>query len=234
MGVAERLRAVMDELAAHAIMAGRQPSDVKLVTVTKTHPASAVVEAFDAGATVVGENRVQEAIAKQDELADWTAMNGGPDWHLIGSLQKNKARHAAGRFALIHSLDSLELAAELDKRARAAGIVQDVLVEVNIAGEASKHGVAPEDAPGLVYAASKLTGIRVTGLMCVPPFTDDPEDSRPHFRSLRELMERINASGHNLRELSMGMTQDYGVAVEEGATLVRVGTAIFGERECKI
>jgi len=232
--VADNLKRVMDGINAAALRAGRDPGSVKLVAVTKTFPSEKVVEAFEAGATVVGENRVQDALAKQDELADWAAKEGGPSWHFIGSLQKNKARHVVGRFDLVHSLDSMELARELDKRARAAGIVQDVLVEVNIAGEESKHGVTPDEARGLVAEASGLTGIRVVGLMCIPPFTDDPEDSRPYYSRLRELMEDINRGGYTLHELSMGMTQDYEVAVEEGATIVRVGTAIFGERTCKL
>lgn len=228
--VAGNFRAVMDNIAAAAKRAGRDPSEIKLVAVTKTYPASKVVEAFEAGASIVGENRVQEALSKQEELSGWASRVGGPVWHLIGTLQKNKARHAVGRFALIHSVDSLELAEEIDKRARAAGIVQKVLVEVNVAGEASKHGVTPDEARALASDAALLPGIEVAGLMCIPPFTDNPEDSRPHFRRLRELMDEMNSAGLGLTELSMGMTQDYEAAVEEGATLVRVGTAIFGER----
>jgi len=220
----------MARARAAAVRSGRDPERVRLVAVTKTFPATAVIEAFEAGAAIVGENRVQEALAKKAELADWTAGHGGPEWHLIGTLQKNKARHAVGEFALIHSLDSVELAGEIDKRARARGLVQKVLVEVNVSGEATKHGVRPEAAAGLVAAAAEFPGVEVTGLMCIPPFTDNPEDSRPHYSALKALFDGLNASGAGLTELSMGMTQDYEVAVEEGATLIRVGTAIFGHR----
>lgn len=232
--VAENIRRVLADIEAAAKRAGRDPSGVRLVAVTKTYPASSVVEAFEAGAAIVGENRVQEALAKKEELAPWVANAGGPEWHLIGSLQKNKARHAVGVFSLIHSVDSVELAAEIDRRARAIGIVQAVLIEVNVAGEATKHGIRPDDVQALVRGTAGMTGIKVAGLMCIPPFTDDPEDSRPHFRRLKGLLEELNRAGFGMRELSMGMTQDYEVAVEEGATLVRVGTAIFGERTCKV
>jgi PLP dependent protein len=228
--IAGNMSAVMASARAAAVRAGRDPGCVRLVAVTKTFPAAAVKEAYEAGATIVGENRVQEALAKKSELAGWMAEHGGPEWHLIGTLQKNKARHAVGEFALIHSLDSAELAGEIDKRARAKDMVQRVLVEVNVSGEATKHGVRLDEAAGLVEAAAELSGIEVAGLMCIPPFTDNPEDSRPHYKALRALFEELNDSGAGLTELSMGMTQDYEVAVEEGATLIRVGTAIFGHR----
>ncbi len=228
--VADNIGAVMEKVRAAAVRAGREPDAVRLVAVTKTFPAGAVKEAFEAGATIVGENRVQEALAKKAELKDWAASHAGPAWHMIGTLQKNKARHAVGEFELIHSLDGIELAREIDKRARARGIIQKVLVEVNVSGEASKHGARSDEAAGLVEAASKLPGVEVTGLMCIPPFNENPEESRPHYRALKRLFDELNALGAGLTELSMGMTQDYEVAVEEGATLIRVGTAIFGHR----
>jgi pyridoxal phosphate enzyme (YggS family) len=232
--VADNIREVLGRVRAAALRAGRDPETVRLVAVTKTFPAGAVIEAFEAGVRIVGENRVQEALAKKSELAGWVSEHGGPAWHMIGTLQKNKARHAVGEFELIHSLDSEELAREIDKRARARGIVQKALVEVNVSGEQSKHGVRPEHTAGLVRLASGLKGVEVVGLMCIPPFTDNPEDSIPHYRALRTLFEELNRAGAGMTELSMGMTQDYEAAVEEGATLIRVGTAIFGHRSCGI
>jgi len=229
--VAENYARVRAEIDAAAVKSGRDPASVRLVAVSKTQPAEAVMEAARAGATIMGENRVQEALAKMEELA---GLEGGRgltfEWHMIGTLQKNKARHAVGAFTLIHSVDSTSLAAEIDKRAAMLGIVQEVLLEVNVADEETKHGVRPGDAPALAVAVNGMENVRPVGLMCIPPFTDNPEDSRPHFRRLRGLMEEIRSAGVDMRELSMGMTQDYEVAVEEGATLVRVGTAIFGPR----
>ncbi|MBI5695243.1 MAG: YggS family pyridoxal phosphate-dependent enzyme [Nitrospirae bacterium] len=200
MGISENLRRVQDGIAEAERRAGREPGSV------------------------------QEALAKQEEMAGLRGHGIAPEWHLIGSLQKNKARQAVGAFSLIHSLDGVELAVEIDKRAAKLGIVQDVLLEVNVSGEASKHGVRPEDALAVVREVSALPNIRIVGLMCIPPFTDDAEDSRPHFRALAGLLREINGAGFPMHELSMGMTQDYEVAAEEGATLVRVGTAIFGAR----
>lgn len=230
MGISENLRRVQDGIADAARRAGREPGSVRLVTVSKTVPVEGVIEAARAGASVLGENRVQEALAKQEEMSGLRGHGIAPEWHLIGSLQKNKARQAVGAFTLIHSLDGVELAVEIDKRAGKLGIVQDVLLEVNVAGEASKHGVRLQDALAVVWEASALPNIRIVGLMCIPPFTDDAEDSRPHFKALAGLLREMNDKGYPMHELSMGMTQDYEVAVEEGATLVRVGTAIFGAR----
>ena len=225
--VADNLRRVRAGIEAAARRAGRDPDSVRLVVVTKTVPLDAIREALGAGASILGENRVQEALDKQKSLA-WDGP--APEWHLIGTLQKNKARHAVGAFALIHSLDGIELAREIDRQAAKRGVVQKVLIEVNVAGEATKHGVRPEDVLPLAKEAASMRSIGVSGLMCIPPFTDNPEESRPHFARLRELLKQINDAGLPMRELSMGMTQDYEVAVEEGATLVRVGTAIFGTR----
>ena len=230
MSVAGNLRAVLDNIEAAAARSGRGAGSVRLVVVSKTVPPDVVREALAAGATVLGENRVQEALAKRDAVVEGGVRAA---WHLIGALQKNKARHAVGAFELIHSLDSALLAQEIARQAVKRGIVQDVLIEVSVAGEAAKHGVRPEDTLGLAIEVSKLPGIRVTGLMCIPPFTDNPESSRPYFRSLRGLLKDINDAGLPMSELSMGMTADYEVAVEEGATLVRVGTAIFGTRDYK-
>jgi pyridoxal phosphate enzyme (YggS family) len=231
--VADNLRAVLARMEAAALRAGRDTKSVRLVAVSKTVPPDRVVEAVEAGACILGENRVQEALEKQAALAGLLGRSGYSgrfEWHLIGTLQKNKARHAVGAFSLIHSVEGIELAREIDRQAAKRGIVQDVLLEVNVAGESTKHGVTPGDALSVARDAAALANVRPVGLMCIPPFTDDPETSRPHFVMLRELLARINDAGVPMRELSMGMTQDYEVAVEEGATLVRVGTAIFGHR----
>lgn len=227
MSVRQNLKAVNDRIAMAAKRAGRDPASVALVAVTKTVGPERVREAVAAGAAVLGENRVQEAREKIELL--------GPiaRWHLIGTLQKNKAKYAVRLFDLIHSVDSVELARELDRQAARTGKVQDVLIEVNIAGEASKSGAARRDAAALVREAAALPNIRVLGLMAVPPYAEDPEASRPYFRRLRDLRDAIIKETDpemSLRELSMGMSGDFEVAVEEGATLVRVGTAIFGER----
>lgn len=226
--VAENFRAVLEKVESAARRAGRGPDSVRLVTVSKTVPVERIREAVEAGARILGENRVQEALSKM-ETADFSGLPL-PEWHLIGTLQKNKARHAVGVFSLIHSIDSIELAIEVGRQAVKKGLRQKVLIEVNIAGESTKHGIRPEEALAAAKEISLIPGVELRGLMCVPPFTDDPEDSRPHFARLRELLADINNAGIPSSELSMGMTQDYEVAVEEGATLVRVGTAIFGAR----
>lgn len=227
MSIADNLKSVRDRIDAAARRAGRDPSSVKLVVVTKTVDAGRVREAAAAGAKILGENRVQEAKEKIEQL--------GPiaSWHLIGRLQSNKAKYAVRLFDLIHSVDNIELAKELDRQAEKTGKVQDVLVEVSIAGEAAKAGVSVADAAGLVRETAKLEHIAVKGLMTMPPFSENPEDARPYFRRLRELASAIakeNIANVSMRELSMGMSGDFEAAVEEGATLVRVGTAIFGER----
>jgi pyridoxal phosphate enzyme (YggS family) len=216
--LAARWRAVRAEVDELARAAGRDPADVTIVAVSKLQPAAAVIEAAAAGVTDVAENYAQELVAKQDEV---TAP--GLRWHFIGKLQRNKARMVVGRVALIHAVDSLELAVEIGKRA--GGAVQDVLVAVNTGGEASKSGVAPDAVAALVDAIRAVAGVAVRGLMTMPPWPDDPEQSRPHFRELRELRDRLG-----LHHLSMGTSADYRIAIAEGATLVRVGTAIFGAR----
>lgn len=220
--VAARWRRVRDDVDAIARAAGRDPAEVTVVAVSKLQPAAAIVEAAAAGVTDVAENYAQELVAKQAEVT--VPLR----WHFIGKLQRNKARMVVGRAALIHAVDSLELAAEIGKRAAAAGAVQPVLVAVNTGGEAQKSGVEPDAAAALLDAIAALTGVRVDGLMTMPPLPERPEDSRPHFRALRELRDRLAGP---LPHLSMGTTGDYGVAIEEGATLVRIGTAIFGERQ---
>jgi pyridoxal phosphate enzyme (YggS family) len=227
MSIADNIRTVMDRIASAAKRAGRDPASVRLVVVTKTIDPGRIEEAVNAGAAILGENRVQEAKEKIQRLGS------AASWHLIGHLQANKARHAVKLFDLIHSVDNQELAAEIDRQAAKIGKKQNILVEVNIAGEASKAGMAVKNAPALLREIAKHNNIAVQGLMTMPPFSEDPEESRPYFRVLKELAESITLEkipGVAMRELSMGMSGDFEVAVEEGATLVRVGTAIFGER----
>lgn len=227
MTIADNLKTVRDRIAAAAARAGRDPSSIRLVVVTKTVHADRILEAVAGGARIIGENRVQEAREKIGKL--------GPvaTWHLIGHLQTNKAKYAVKLFDLIHSVDTLDLAQEIAKHAAKINKIQNVLLEVSIAAEAAKAGVAIEQTAVLAREAAKLKHISIKGLMTIPPFLDDPEQVRPYFKKLRDLSERIakeNIPGVSMRELSMGMSGDFEVAIEEGATIVRVGSAIFGER----
>jgi pyridoxal phosphate enzyme (YggS family) len=227
MSVTANLKTVMDRIAAAAKRAGRDTASIRLVTVTKTVDHDRIREAVAAGVAILGENRVQEAKEKIE------ALGGIAGWHLIGHLQTNKAKYAVKLFDLIHSVDNIELARELDKQAAKAGKVQDILIEVNIAGEEQKAGVTAHDAAALAREIALLKNLSVRGLMTMPPYSEDPEASRPYYRKLRELADTIskeNIPDASMRELSMGMSGDFEVAVEEGATLVRVGTAIFGAR----
>ncbi len=231
-GIGERLAAVRERIALACERSGRDPGEVRLIAVSKGQPAEAVIAALAHGQVDFGENRVQEALGKMAAVAEATKERGlpRPVWHLIGHLQSNKVRAVAGGgFAILHGIDSLRLLEMVD---RAAAPVQPVLLEVNVAGEATKFGVAPEqvgEAPeqvgAIVARARELAGVRLCGLMTVAPRVADPEEVRPVFRALRELAER-----HGLAELSMGMTDDFEVAIEEGATMVRIGRALFGER----
>ena len=228
MAIAQRLTVIRERIAAAARSAGRDPSSIRLVAVSKTFPASAVREAFQSGQREFGENRVQEALQKIEGLADLDVR-----WHLLGHLQTNKARKAAPAFAMIQSVDSVELLEKLDRAAADAGTAPDLLIQVDLAREATKFGAPPAEARRILDAAAGCTAARVTGLMTLPPVPDIPEDARPWFRQLRELRERWRSEGvppAMLAELSMGMSGDFEVAVQEGATIVRVGTAIFGSR----
>ena len=222
-GLADRLAQVRTAIQERQRAAGvNQP--VSIVAVTKGHGPEAVRAAHQAGLTVVGENRVQEALDKQEQTAGLPVR-----WHLIGSLQKNKARHAAGRFELIHSVDRMDLAGELDRRA-GPGSVQRILVQVNCSAEVQKGGVAPEALPGLLDEIAGFPRLEVGGLMTMAALTDDVGEQRRAFALLRSLGDAAVARGHAGPELSMGMSGDYLVAVEEGATMVRLGTLLFGER----
>jgi pyridoxal phosphate enzyme (YggS family) len=224
--IAARLTAVRERIARAANRVKRDPAAVRLVLASKTQPPEAIRAAYAAGAREFGENYVQEAATKQDALADLQDLED-LRWHLIGHLQTNKARDAANRFALIHSLDSARLGLALG-RARPAPRVR-VLIEVNAAGEASKSGVAAADVERLIEETRAT--VEILGLMTIPPPASDPERSRSHFVALRATRDRLAAAtGLALSELSMGMTDDFEVAIEEGATIVRVGRAIFGER----
>ena len=213
------LMRVRERISAAAERAGRRPDDVLLIAVSKTVEAARVKEAIDAGVAALGENRVQEAKAK-------VAALGRPvPWHLIGHLQTNKVKDALAIFDVIHSIDRLEVAREIERRAAGAGRPVDVLLEVNVANEATKSGFAPDAVAAALDAIGGMAHLKVRGLMAIPPVVERPEDSRLAFRALRALAER-----HGLRDLSMGMSGDFEIAVEEGATMVRVGTAIFGPR----
>ena len=223
--IAHNLEEVRSRLTAAARRVGRDPSAVKLVAVSKTVDLERIKEARDAGQTIFGENYLQEARGKI------AALGPGVTWHLVGHLQSNKAKAAVELFHLIHSVDRLRLARALDAAAAQMGKVQEILLQVNLAGEASKSGATLKAAPELLQEIARLPHLRVVGLMTMPPWFADPEAARPYFRALRELRDRLLQLGIcPLPELSMGMSGDFEAAVEEGATLVRVGTAIFGQR----
>ncbi len=220
----DRIRNIIADAASRS---GRRATDVRLMAVTKTVDDNRIMEAIAAGVDIIGESYVQEAKRKIEKM-------GRPlEWHMIGYLQSNKAKYAVKLFDMIHSVDRLDLACELDRRAKAVGHVMKILIEVNISGEESKSGVPCKDAMRLIRDVACLDSLSVQGLMTMPPWFDDPEDARPYFVALRELRDRVideHVERVEMRELSMGMSGDYEVAVEEGATIVRVGRSIFGER----
>lgn len=224
--IAENLERVREQIVRAATKVGRKQDDIELVAITKTHPAEEVREAIEAGQTSFGESRVQEARAKIPELPS------NLRWHFVGHLQKNKIRHALSLFERIHSVDSLALAQDVNRIAQDEGLHPRVLLEINMAGEGSKFGFAPNKLVEQMEELLALPRLSIEGLMCIPPIADEPEESRKYFVQLRHLRDRLQTEFRvDLTQLSMGMTQDFEVAVEEGATLVRVGTAIFGERE---
>jgi len=228
VSVAARLAGVRARIDAAARGAGRDPSSVRLVAVSKTFPIDAVREAYAAGHRDFGENRVQEALEKIAASADLALR-----WHLLGHLQTNKARKAAAAFAMIQSLDNVELLRRLDAVAAETGHTPELLVQVDLAGEATKYGARPEEVPTIFEAAASCVAARVVGIMTLPPIPETPEDARPWFRRLQDLRQGWLSAGvppGMLREVSMGMSGDFEVAVQEGATIVRVGTAIFGSR----
>ncbi len=227
--VRERFTEVKRRADEAAKRSGRDPEDIKLIAVTKTHPASEINEAIDAGATDIGENRVQEVLEKYEDVKP-------VKWHLIGHLQTNKVKQIIDKVVMIHSVDSLKLAHEIDKRAEAHGIVMDVLIEINSAMEATKSGIPAGELKQLCEDITAECGnVRICGLMCVPPIAEEPEDSRPYFKEAAALFNEMKnwdlpAGRFNPTELSMGMSGDFEVAIEEGSTMVRVGSSIFGPR----
>jgi pyridoxal phosphate enzyme (YggS family) len=231
MSIAANILLVKKRIAAAARRAGRSADDIALMAVTKTQSAERIRQAYDAGQRLFGENRVQDFAAKAGTLQDLQDAK----WHMIGHLQTNKAAKTVELFRSVDSVDSLKLAEKLDAAARKLGRKLDVLIEINVGGESAKSGVAPDSTAleELLLAAPRLEALVFRGLMTVPPFTEDPEGARPYFRELRELRDAIAArklSAVAIEQLSMGMSHDFEVAIEEGSTCVRVGTAIFGER----
>ncbi len=228
MSIAENLIKIRERMDRAARDAGRDPSEVRLVAVSKTKPAAAIAEAFGCGQSIFGENYVQELVAKQAELSAEIC------WHFIGNLQSNKVRQIAGLAEMIHSVDRLSLAKEIDRQWGALGRSCDILIQVNISSEPTKGGTSSQELLDLVAEVAALPHLRVRGLMTMPPFFDDPEAARPFFKALRELSRQVEAAGIagvEMRELSMGMSGDFEAAIGEGATLVRVGSALFGERD---
>lgn len=225
--IQQNIAEVEKRVADAAARAGRKREDVLLLAVSKTKPVELIKEAVACGLTSLGENKVQEIMEKYEPIGP------GVHWHLIGHLQTNKVKYIIDKVDMIHSVESLRLAEEINKRAAAKDLVMDILVEVNMADEESKFGVKPEEVEAFLHDLSQLPNIRVRGLMTVAPFVENPEENRVYFRKMRELLVDMNGKkidNINMDTLSMGMTGDYEVAIEEGATIVRVGTGIFGER----
>lgn len=231
MSIAENIARIREQMDRVASRAGRDPREIALMAACKTKPAEAILEAYEAGQRLFGENRVQEFAGKAPLLSELTDAS----FHMIGHLQSNKSKNAVEVFSAVDSVDSRRLAERLNDAARAIAKTLDILIEINVGGEDAKSGIAPNsrDLEEMLEHASQWGNLRVLGLMTVPPFTEDPEGARPNFRQLRELRDAIgrrNLPGVALNELSMGMSHDFEVAIEEGSTCVRVGTAIFGER----
>lgn len=229
MTISDRFEEIIKRRDEAAIRSGRKPEDVKLVAVTKTHTPDEINQAIDAGATDIGENRVQELLEKYESVKP-------VNWHLIGHLQTNKVKNVIGKVVMIHSVDSLKLAREIDKRSEAAGITTDILIEINSAMEETKSGIDAKDLKELTeQIVSECGHVRIRGLMCIPPIAADPEDSRAYFKEAAELFEEMKSWDYpsdrfTPDELSMGMSGDFEVAIEEGATIIRVGSSIFGPR----
>ena len=231
-GLAARFADVKARVAAAAENCGRKPDEITLIAISKTHPASLIKELIDLGATDLGENRVQEAETKIPEVGQRNVR-----WHLVGHLQANKARRAVNLFDVVHSLDSVDLARRLDRLCVEVGRQSlPLLIQVDLAHEETKSGVDEDELPELAAIVQQLERLELIGLMTLPPFFEDPKQARPYFRRLRELRDELaskDAFGSRNGELSMGMTHDFTVAIEEGATMVRIGTAIFGERHAR-
>lgn len=224
MSIANNLELIRKQILTSTLKSGRIPGSVNLIAVTKNFSAEHAKACVQAGVVDLGENRVQELREKMPEVT-------GARWHLIGHLQTNKVKYIIGQVALVHSLDRWSLAMEIDSKSQAAGVITPVLVQINVAGEETKFGLSIAEAKDFVTAATELRGIQIRGLMTIAPFAENPEDVRPVFRRLRELFEEYKEiPGLKMEHLSMGMSHDFQVAIEEGATMVRIGTAIFGSR----
>jgi len=226
--IVANINLIRQKIAIACARCGRDPHSVKLMAVTKTVPGELILQAVDAGINLLGENYVQEAREKHDLL------NGRAQLHMIGHLQTNKAKYAVRLFDCIHSVDRRELALELDRRAKAINCKMNILIEVNVSGEQTKNGIAAGETMELIQSIAPLTSLSVRGLMTMAPYSDNPETSRPYFKALKGLRNEIvraGIPGVQMEELSMGMTDDFAVAIEEGATIVRIGRAIFGDRQ---
>ncbi|MEK6681542.1 MAG: YggS family pyridoxal phosphate-dependent enzyme [Nitrospirota bacterium] len=231
--IVANIKDILSQIEVAAKRAGRDAREIKLIAVTKTVDSARVREAIDAGIKILGENRVQEAQKKVTSY-ELRVTSGKIEWHLIGHLQKNKAKYAVQLFDLIHSLDSAALAEELNRQAAKINKIQDVLIEVKLSEEEAKHGVLKDELMELLESTKDMKNLNIAGLMTMPPFSENPENARPYFKELRELRGKINelrVTSYELWDLSMGMSHDFEVAIEEGATMVRIGRAIFGERE---
>jgi hypothetical protein len=227
MTIADNIASIQERISKSALRAGRNPAEIRLVAVSKTVSAESIQEAIAAGVTILGENYMQEARNKIARIEKQV------EWHFIGHLQSNKARYAVDLFSMIQSVDRLALAEELGQEANKRGKIVPVLIQVNISGEESKSGIDPQETLQLLERIAALQHLAVQGLMTMPPWFEDPEDARPYFSAMRKLREKLSREkipGVALQELSMGMSGDFEVAIEEGATLVRIGTAIFGPR----
>ena len=225
--ISDKISTVRERIAGAARKAGRNPEDVVLIAASKGVGVDRLKEGLTAGIRVFGESKVQDAIPKLQSLGNKA------EWHFIGHLQSNKVKYVVGEFSLIHSVDSIELSEEINGRAEKMGMIQNVLLEVNVSGEKGKFGVIPDKVIAITKAFSVLRHISLRGFMTIPPYSDDPEDARPYFRILREIRDNVKNAGicsGNCGELSMGMSGDFEAAIEEGATMVRIGTAIFGAR----
>jgi pyridoxal phosphate enzyme (YggS family) len=232
MGLAESLKIIKSKIDNAAVKAGRKPKNVKIVAVTKTVPVEVIKEAVEAGVETLGENRVQEAKRKITVFKESGVKN--IKWHMIGHLQINKVKTAIQLFDFIHSVDSIDLLKEINKQARKFEKRMDLLIQVKIAKDDTKTGLLPQDLLKALEFSKSLDFIKVLGLMTIPPFTIDPEQNRFYFRRLKELLQEAHDKGYPIKELSMGMTNDYEIAIEEGATMVRIGTALFGARQLQM
>ncbi|MEN2994341.1 MAG: YggS family pyridoxal phosphate-dependent enzyme [Thermodesulfovibrio sp.] len=230
--LSERISSVSKKITYAALRAGRNPEEIKLIAVTKSQPIDKIKEASQFGLRIFGENRVQEAKAKIQQLRDFfDQWKMNIEWHMIGHLQSNKVKDAVRLFTMIQSLDSEKLAVLINKEAEKINKIQRVLIQVKLSEEESKYGVKEEEVERLIESCLNLKNIKVEGLMTIPPYFENPEDVRVYFRRLRKIRDELNKKGYNfIKELSMGMSNDFEVAIEEGSTMVRIGTAIFGQR----